>query len=307
MCWLEWSVPERQVDEKTGRFVNKIDERLDDPFMWAMANPSLGRRIADGRVLLELETIGDDRNGMGVRKFMVEDLCVPDFWPDPDEEDEEDIPFDPEVFHKRAAGVRPMLDPVALGIHRSPGQNATCLTAAGWHEDGTWGSQTIFHQPGTEWLIPRLLKIIELHKPAVLVVDSAGPAGALVAKLQAAGLDPIVTGAAEMGRACQGIVDDFDAGKYVPSGEDDPMNRAVEIARWRFIGNTKTTRGFTADGYGDTSALVAAALAGLGLNLHVAFGKKKSPGSTLAPAAVPSAPGTADWAPGSAGALPSGF
>jgi hypothetical protein len=303
MCWLEWSVPERQMDPVTGRFVNKIDERLDDPFMWAMANPSLGKRIADGRVLLELEAIGDDRNGMGVRKFMVEDLCVPDFWPDPDEDEGEDIPFDPEDFHKAARGVLPMLDPVVLGIHRSPGQEPTCLTAAGWYEDGTWGSQTVFHQPGTEWVIPRLLKIIEQHKPAVLVIDSAGPAGALVAKLQAAGLEPIVTGAAEMGRACQAIVDDFQAGRYVPSGVDEPLNRAIEIARWRFIGTSKTTRGFTAEGYGDTSALVAAALAGLGLSLHVAFGKKKAPGATLAAEPVPSSSGAADWAPGSAGAL----
>jgi hypothetical protein len=142
-----------------------------------------------------------------------------------------------------------------------------------------------------------------MHKPAVLVVDSAGPAGALVAKLQAAGLEPIVTGAAEMGRACQGIVDDLRDGKYVPSGVDEPLNRAIEIARWRYIGNSKTTRGFTAEGYGDTSALVAAALAGLGLSLHVAFGKKKAPGASLTPESVPTGDSAAHWAPGSAGAL----
>jgi hypothetical protein len=303
MCWLEWSVPERETDPETGRFVNKVDERLDDPFMWALANPSLGRRIADGRVLLELETIGDDRNGMGVRKFMVEDLCAPDFWPDPDLDEAEDIPFDPEDFHAAATGeVQPLSNPVVLGIHRMPGSVRTSLVAAGWHEDGTWGSSTVYHQEGVEWVIPRLLKITELFKPAVLVIDSGGPAGALVPKLQAAGLDPILTGPAEMGQACQAIVDDFGAGKYVPTGVDEPLNRAIEVARWRFIGKSKSTRGFTTEGSGDISPLVGAALAGLGLNLHVAFGKHR-PGGALTPTAVPSAPGGADWSSGSAGAL----
>lgn len=296
MLWLEWSVPPRARDPETGRFLYPRDERLDDPFMWAMANPSMGWEIAPGHVLLELETIADDRNGMGVRKFMVEDLCVPDYWPDPDTTDAEDIPLDPVAFE--ASGQRRvLLNPVALGLDRSP-DGKTSLVAAGWHEDGTWGSETIYNRPGTDWVVPALVGgpgfpqgLIGLFNPAVLVVDAAGPAGALVAKLLAAKLEPIVTGAVEMARACQALVNDFEEGNYVPPAGDSPLSTAVEIARWRTLGDAKA---FARKGYGDISPLVGAALAGFGLHLAVAFSLPERTVPEPEGLGVPSIPG-ADW------------
>jgi hypothetical protein len=99
-----------------------------------------------------------------------------------------------------------------------------------------------------------------------------------------------------MGRAAQGMVDDFDEGRYVPSGLDVPLNRAVEIARWRPLGR-EGARAFARQGAGNIAPLVGAALAGFGLKLHVAFAKKR--GSGLSPVAVDAAPTSsgADWAP----------
>jgi hypothetical protein len=292
IAWLEWSVPDRARNPETGRWRYARDERLDDVAMWAMANPSMGWEIAPGRPLLEVETIEGDRRRMGVRKFMVEDLCVADYWPDPEVEDAEDLPFDPAVFEERGRSGDLLLDPVALGIDRSP-DGRTALVAAGWHADGTWGTETIFHKAGLEWVVPAINDLIRLgHAPAVLVVDAAGPAGAIVAKLVAAKLDPIVTGVAEMGRAAIAMVADFEEGRYVPPSGDAPLSTAVEIARWRPLGDSKA---FARKGYGDISPLVAAALAGFGLNLVVAFGKRQQP--PPAPQALPPAsPGGADWA-----------
>lgn len=300
MLWLEWSVPDREKDPETGRFRYARDERLDDPAMWALANPSMGWEIEPGRILLEVETVADDRNGMGARKFMVEDLCVPDFWPDPDLEEGEDVPLDPVAF-EAAGRSQPLLDPVAIGLDRSP-DGRTALVAAGWHADGTWGSETIYHRPGADWVVPALVGgpgfpvgLVDLFKPAILVVDAAGPAGSLVAKLLAAHLEPVVTGVAEMGRAAQALVDDFEEGHYVPPANDAPINAAVEIARWRPLGDS---RAFARKGYGDISPLVAAALAGFGLHLAVAFGKRRGPAP--APAGLPPAPEPgADWSGGS--------
>jgi hypothetical protein len=286
--WLEWSCPPKA---ERGR-----DRRPKDRLCWAMANPSLGMVVNDeGRILVDEETIEDDLNGMGLRKFLVEDLCCPDFWPDPEKAEAEQIPFDPAEFEARARPGLGFADPVALGIDRSP-DGWTSLTVAGWHEDGTWGSETVVHRRGSEWVIDTLALMRGLWEPAVLVIDAAGPAGALVADLLAAGLDPVVTGVAEMGRAAQGMVDDFDEGRYVPSGLDVPLNRAVEIARWRPLGR-EGARAFARQGAGNIAPLVGAALAGFGLKLHVAFAKKR--GSGLSPVAVDAAPTSsgADWAP----------
>jgi PAS domain-containing protein len=282
MTWLEWSVPPKTAP---GR-----DKRADDEAMWAMANPSMNWKIAGGLVLLDDETIDGDRKRMGMRKFLVEDLCAPDWWPDP-EEDAEEVPFDPGDFEAAARPKQPLMDPVALGLDRSP-DGRTALVAAGWHEDGTWGSETLLHKSGTEWVAPVVTALLSHWSAAVLVVDAAGPAGALVAKLQAAKLEPIVTGVAEMGRAAQAMVDDFAEGRYVPTEGDAPVSTAVEIARWRPLGDA---RAFARKGYGDISPLVAAALAGFGLNLVVAFGKKR--GGAPAPVSIgATAASGADWA-----------
>lgn len=292
--WLEWSVPDRARNPDTGRWAHARDERLDDQRMWALANPSVGWEVTPGRYILEMEAIEGDRNRMGVRKFMVEDLCVADYWPDPDVGEAEEVPFDPAVFEQRGRAGDVLLDPVALGIDRSP-DGRTALVAAGWHADGTWGTETIYHRAGVEWVVPAITDLIRLgHAPAVLVVDAAGPAGAIVAKLLAAKLDPIVTGVVEMGRAAIAMVADFEEGRYVPPSGDAPLSTAVEIARWRPLGDSKA---FARKGYGDISPLVAAALAGFGLNLVVAFGKRQRAApapEALAPAAGPGA----DWAAG---------
>jgi hypothetical protein len=299
---LEWSVPARQRDEY-GRNLNPTDERVYDVRCWAMANPSLNMRIAEGRVLLDPEVIEDDIVSLGTRKFLVEDLCAPDWWPDPDEEERDEIPFDAATFVSRGVSGQALLDPVALGIDRSP-DGRTSLVAAGWHEDGTWGTETVAHRQGTEWVVPAINHLLATWDPVVLVLDAAGPAGSLVAKLHAAKLDPIVTGIAEMGRACQAMVDDFDEGRYVPSPLDSPLTAAVEIARWRDLGEA---RAFARKGFGDISPLVAAALAGYGLNLMVAFAKPSSPPPS--PEALPSPTGGGpSWgAPAASSVATAGF
>jgi hypothetical protein len=290
LCWLEYSCPKKDYP---GR-----DLRLDDRELWAMANPSMNREIADGRVLVDEDTIEGDRNRMGARKFLVEDLCAPDWWPDPDLEEAEDVPFDPATFELASRDAETLLDPVALGLDRSP-SGTTSLVVAGWRADGTWSSETVVHRKGAHWVVPTVRALVEYWKPAILVVDAAGPAGSLVADLLAAKLEPVVTGINEMGRAAQGIVDDFEEARYVPPAGDTPLASAVEIARWRTLGDA---RAFARKGYGDIGPLVAAALAGYGLKLVVAFGKKRGTPAPV-PAGPPTAPPAAgaDWSGGRGG------
>lgn len=292
--WLEWSVPPRPLDSE-GRPLGR-DRRPKDPACWAMANPSLNMVINDdGQILVDEETIEDDLNGMGNRKFLVEDLCAPDWWPDPEEAAADEVPFDPAEFDARARPGQPLLDPVSLGINRAP-NGWTSLTVAGWHADGTWGSETIEHRKGTDWVVGSIALLRQAWEPAVLVIDIAGPAGALVPDLQAAGLEPIVSSMSEMGRAAQGLVDDFEEGRYVPPRGDASLHHAVEIAGWRNLGR-EGARAFAAEGKGSIAPLTAAALAGFGLKLHVAFGNHRPPSPSPVAVDAEQTPTGADWAP----------
>jgi hypothetical protein len=259
--WIEWSVPERPADAKGP------DPRLKDPAMWAKANPSLGMRIAGGRVLLTLETIEDDLNSLGPRKFLVEDLCAPDWWPNPEEADAEDKPFDPEMWEQRSDHTITLMDPTVLGIDRSPG-GKTSVTAAGWTGDGRWSFDVIASRPGTDWVIDVVAALVEGFTPAALVIDAVSPAAALIPKLQAEGIEPLVTNTQELVQACTGMADDFDEGRMVPHRADADVQRAVEIATWRNIGQGGA-RAYDRKGLGDISVLVAAALAGWGLQREV--------------------------------------
>ncbi len=289
MQWIEYSVPSlaelTEAAEAQGRQLLR-DPRPTDPNMWALANPSLNQWIdSEDRVLLDPETLEDDLPSMGVRGFLVEDLCAPDFWPDPDLVETGDVPFDAEAFRLAARPGTVLLDPVALGVDRSPG-GQTSVVAAGWTSDGRWASDTIACRPGSDWVIDLVLCLVEDFEPAILVLDGASPAAALLSKFQANGIEPFVTGPGEMAQACQGMVDDFKEGRWTWSGDDPALASAVDIARWRSIG-TAGQKAFDRKGQGDISSLVAAALAGFGLRRAVVEAQDKPADLEPEPLVVP--------------------
>src|SRR5688500_13161574 len=235
--------------------------------MWALANPSLGMRIAGGRVLLKLETIEDDLNSLGTRKFLVEDLCAPDFWPNPEELETEDKPFTPEEWEQRSDPTVELMDPTVIGIDRAPG-GKTSVVAAGWTGDGRWSFDVIACRSGTDWVLDVVAALVEGFSPAALVVDAVSPAAALIPKLKAEGIEPLVTNTQELVQACTGMADDFAEGRFVPGKPDTDVQRAVEVVTWRNIG-TGGAKAYDRKGLGDISTLVAGALAGWGLQREV--------------------------------------
>lgn len=294
--WIEWSVPEREEGAKGP------DPRLKDPQCWAQANPSLGMRIAGGRVLLTTETIEDDLNSLGARKFLVEDLCAPDFWPNPEEIEHEDRPFDPEEWEQRSDPTITLMDPTVIGIDRSPG-GKTSIIAAGWVGDGRWSFDVIASRPGTDWVVDVVAALVEGFTPAALVIDAVSPASALIPKLRAEGIEALITNTQELVQACTGMADDFGDGKMVPHRPDPDVQSAVEVATWRNIGQGGA-KAYDRKGAGDISTLVAAALAGWGLQREVAQSAARP--QTSEPVALESL-GTVDDAAASFNALTVGF
>jgi hypothetical protein len=275
--WIEWSVP-----EKTNHELREF---------WPMANPSLG-------YLFTMETLVADLGRMGVRKFRVEDLCSPDYWPDPDVSEEEDRPIPTEVWRDSSDPQSEIVGPYVLGIDQTPGDRRTSLVAVGRREDGRKHAETVASADGVDWVVDLMLHLIVAPEPPeALVIDAMSPAGSLLPRLRAEGIEPYVTGTREMIQACQSYADDLATDQHRHRGNDTPLNEGADIVRWRNIG-TEGGRAFARKGYGDISAQVAAALAGFGLDAFVAAGGPTTP--PAAPVAVPRETVTApaQWARG---------
>ena len=261
--WMEWSVP-----EKTRVDPNSIGP--DDYALWALSNPSLG-------YLFTIETLVSDLGRLGKRKFQVEDLCAPDFWPDPDELAGEDRPVDPDRWKLSGDPRSEIVGEFVLGLEQSPGDRKTALVAVGRRVDGRKHVETVAHADGNEWVPDVILDMIDSDAPiAVLILDAMSPAGALLPRLKALGLDPYVTGTSELTQASQSFADDVEADHYRHRGNDEALSDAVEVARWRNVG-TQGQRAFARTGFGDIAPMVAGALAGFGLDAFVAAGGPLAP------------------------------
>lgn len=261
--WMEWSVPEgTKVDPNT---ITPTDLGL-----WALANPSLG-------YLFTGETLISDLGRLGKRKFQVEDLCAPDFWPDPDTAGDENRPVDADVWKLSGDPRSEIVGEFVIGLEQSPGDRKTSLVAVGRRLDGRKHVETIAFADGNEWVPDVLLDMIDADAPiALLILDAMSPAGALLPRLKALGLDPYVTGTSELTQASQAFADDVEADHYRHRGNDAPLSDAVEIARWRNVG-TQGQRAFARTGFGDIGPMVAGALAGYGLDAFVAAGGSTPP------------------------------
>lgn len=275
--WLEWSVPEGV----------KVNPDNPDTSTWSLSNPSLG-------YLFTMETLLGDLGRLGKRKFQVEDLCAPDFWPDPDESGDEDRPISMDAFRLSSDPSSVPMDPVALGIDQPPGGRKTALVAVGHRPDGRVHIETIAHAEGNEWVPSVLLDMIQQENaPAVLVIDAMSAAASLLPRLKAIGIEPYVTGTSELCQASASFADDWEADRYRHRGNDAPLTEAVEIVRWRTVGK-EGQRAFARSGYGDVAPAVAGALAGFGLDAFVAAGGPVAPPPPPVPVAREAVP-EAHW------------
>lgn len=262
--WMEWSVPTLEeltaAAEQQGQKLLG-DPRLRDPAVWARGNPSLGYLFGE-------ETIRADLENMGARQFLVEDLCAPDHWPDPDAVDAASIAIAPQTWRDRRDPQSKALDPVVVGIDVSP-QRVSSISVAGWRADGRIHGELVQSAPGTGWVVPMLLEIVTAVDPAALVIDGKGPASTLLADIRAEGLDPQVLSSAERSQADDGLVKDIEQDRLeLPGVEMPPLDAAAEAATWREFGDLRFFER-RAGGAG-ISPLVSLSLARFGLLVHAA-------------------------------------
>ncbi len=236
---------------------------LDDPKLWAQANPALGKRISPEAIMAERAALSDE----GFRR---ERLGVFDV------DQREHIFGSAELWPGLAAKARnDIREATAIGVDRSP-DGVMAMSAC--YRDFTSGESHVelvylrdgvnSHGAAVDWLLDATNRRIPI------IIDAMSPAAGLAPYLERK-RNLILTGPAEMARACITLADDVLAGLL--SHSDSPagdLALAVDGARRRPVGDAGGWAFDRRDGSVVLSPLVASTLAVYGA---LAYGR---PGPT---------------------------
>lgn len=259
--FFEWSAPD-EVACTCGRpdGVHTTGCALADRRYWAMANPSLGYTITEEALASALATDPDP-------VYRTECLCqrVPDLQPDW------------AVIGERAWTVLLTdppdpagLKPVAFAVDVNPERSHAAIGVAG-RMGGLLYVEVAAYGRGTDWVAAWLAERVGAWGPCAVVVDRNGPAGSLIADIEAAGVTVRTPSGNEVAQACGALYDavvrppdapeDWAPRLRHPGQEelDDAVRRAARKdlgdGAWKWARTTSTA---------DISPLVAVTLAAWG-------------------------------------------
>lgn len=237
LCWMEWGC-DGTPD-------------LDDPTVWAHANPALGIR-------LHPDTIFDERAAMDDATFMRERLGMwaaasssrvisADTWA---------AVADPNLIDSGGE--------VAIAIDVAPDRSAATIAAAGWTTDGIPFVDVVESRRGDpDWGIRKFVDMCARHQVRAVVIDGVSSANTLIDPLRQLGVTVTVTNARQMGIACGSFYDSVLDGQMRHLDQPN-LNHALSVARKRIIGDGGW--GWSRkDSDSDITALVGATLALWGL------------------------------------------
>jgi hypothetical protein len=183
LAYFEWS-PDLDID--------RVGDSVEDPDVWAQANPGLGIRIGHEHVALE-------QRSMDPKTFAVERLGVGD-WPSLTTEDQDGITL---AAWDRCEDPRSRVqDPISLCFDVRPNRSAAAIAVAGTSVAGGPHVEVIEHMPGTGWVVDRLTELVRDHQVACVAYDRRGPAAALAHHLEGLGVEIRPMGAGENAEAC---------------------------------------------------------------------------------------------------------
>jgi hypothetical protein len=234
-AWFEWSADPA------------ADPSL--PETWAQANPALGLRG------LSVQKIADEHAAMDPGSFARERLGI---WTDSSTSSV--IPAD--VWRDLADSDSRRQGAVVFSVDAEVDRSAASIAVAGVNQHGKTHVELIDKRPGVAWAAERLVELYERHQPRAIVLDALGPAGSLVPELQRARIEPFVTSADHMKRACGGFYDAVMDGTLAHTGLEPRLDAAVAVGAKRPLGDAWAWRKRGA--HGDLSPLVAVTLAHYG-------------------------------------------
>lgn len=222
LFFAEWS-----IDAHTDR-CGPACEAHDDPSSpesWAKANPGLGIRISVEHVARELASMGGTgfaRERLGVGNYATDGAA----W----------SVIGSEEWSALAVPESKVEPPVAIAVDMTPDRANVAVAVAGRRGDGLRHIEVIHHERNGSWVVDRLVELVEKHRPVALVVDVGGPAGSLLAPLEAAGVEVVKPTAREAAQAC-GQLFDAVAEQQIRHLDQAPLNSALAGARRRPLGD----------------------------------------------------------------------
>ena len=213
----------------------------DDRRQWAKANPSFPKRTKE-RAFLLLKKILDPadylREALGVwDDDGAQKLLMPD-WPQ-------------RATSKPIKSIATL--GVAISVDRAWGSIAACGSVGGKKVMGV-----VERRRGTSWLVGELQRIQNKHDADVMIAG-IGPAGPLVAELEAAGVRHVVASQSDLCDAAAAVFDQIADGRVFHADHDD-LNDAVKGAQQRAVGDGRWMWGRRAS-LSDVAMLEAASLA----------------------------------------------
>jgi hypothetical protein len=229
---------------------------LDDRELWAATNPAYPYRISE-------EAIQRERASMTPHGFARERLGI---WP-PDLDQADPLLPSLEQWRALADRAEPDRGQVAFAIEVTWDRLRSAIVAIGPHPDGARRTvDVIAHEPGTDWIVPKVRELHERWNPLAWGLAAGGPAAALLQPLADAGIvvptgEPTrgqlwVPSSRDLGAACGSLVDAV-RHKTLTHRDDPRLNDALASARTRPLGDTWM---FARKASGDISALVATAV-----------------------------------------------
>jgi hypothetical protein len=210
VAYFEWSAPEGADPA--------------DPATWWACMPALGRTVTQARIAAEFERLD------------LADFCraylnwfpsaIPADW----------LVISEAAWRALADPRSEAIDPVAFAADVTPERSHAAIAVAGRRLDGLGHGEVVDHRSGTGWVVPRLLELHQRWQPCAVVVDDTGPAGSLIAPLEAAGVEVVKPTAREAAHAAGDLFDAVTEAtvRYVPRAA---LDAAVAGARHRPLGD----------------------------------------------------------------------
>lgn len=227
------------------------DSDIYDRDAWAQANPGLGVRISEDFIEAEIEPLGEENFGrerLGLWADSLSATVISEaMWAD--------------VTDPNSKTVGPLVFAVDAEVDRS----SASIAVAGSNQHGKIHVELVGIRPGVSWAAERLVELYQKHRPRAIVLDGAGPAASLVPLLQAAHIEPVVTSAQHMARACGGFYDAVTTRELAHTGLERKLNAAVLTGSKRPLGDAWAWK--KRGGGPGLSSLVAVTLAHYGATL----------------------------------------
>lgn len=171
-------------------------------------------------------------------------------------------------WNKKAVHERPE-GGLVVAVDINPARTHSALWAIVANAEGPITLSCIAYEPGTDWIVPRLVRLRDTRNPVAVVLDVKGPAGSLILDLEDEGFhlpkdkdrprrgDLAIPNAQEVAAAFGLFVDLFRQGMIFHTA-DEPLDRAIQTAETRgLVGGTAWDRG---KGGADISPLVASTI-----------------------------------------------